>query len=108
MRLFFSLTATASFCLLAACGGGASNNSAGNGAAPATNGASPAAVSTPTADPRRAGELQECASDVANELPAGTDINAFCGCAVDKMAQNGGRERPAMEECAAQMGIQPR
>ena len=46
--------------------------------------------------------------DVQNELPAGTDVNAFCNCAVDGMAQNGGRERPAMEQCATQMGIQPR
>ncbi len=108
MRFFFGLTAPASLLLLAACGGGAASNGAGNGSAPATNDAAPAAVSTPAADPRRAGEIQECASDVANELPAGTDVNAFCNCAVDRMATNGGRERPAMEECARQMGIEPR
>ena len=108
MRITFGLTVTASLSMLAACGGPTSNNSAGNAAAPAANASTPAATSTPTADPRRASEMQECANDVASELPAGTDINAFCGCAVDKMALNGGRERPAMEECAAQMGIQPR
>jgi hypothetical protein len=107
MRIAITLAAMTSLALLAACGGGSGNN-AGNAAAPAANGAAPAPVSTPAADPRRVGELQECANDVANELPAGTDVNAFCNCAVDRMAQNGGRERPAMEECAAQMGIQPR
>ncbi|HYI47938.1 MAG TPA: hypothetical protein VEX35_05675 [Allosphingosinicella sp.] len=100
------ILATASLVLLAACGGGASNN-AGNGAAPAegANAAGPAPAAS--ANPQREGELRECADDVRTELPPGTDINAFCNCAVDKMAQNGGRERPAMEECAAQMNIRP-
>jgi hypothetical protein len=99
-----TILAVASFALLAACGGGASNNSAGNAAAPAAAGApGPAA----TANPQREGELRECVDDVRTELPAGTDIDAFCGCAVDKM-QTGLSERPAMEQCAAQMGIRPR
>lgn len=101
------ILATASLVLFAACSGGASNNAAGNGAAPAegANAAGPAPAAS--ANPQRESELRECAADVGTELPAGTDINAFCNCAVDKMAQNGGRERPAMEECAAQMNIRP-
>ncbi len=30
--------------------------------------------------------VQECVQDVQNELPAGTDVNAFCNCAVAGMA----------------------
>ena len=104
-----TILATASLALLAACGGAASNNIAGNIPAPteATNEAAPAAP-TAAANPQRENEIQECVSDVANELPAGADVNAFCGCAVDKMSSGGLGERPAMEQCAAQMGIQPR
>jgi hypothetical protein len=109
MRMILSLSAVASFALLAACGGGGANNATGN-AAPAANETGPAASgpATPAPPPAANGDIQECVSDVANELPAGTDVNAFCNCAVGKMATNGGRERPAMEACASEMGIQPR
>lgn len=96
-----------SLALLAACGGAATTNAANDAAAnvtasePAANAAAP---SNSAADPRRAGEIGECVRDVANELPAGTDVDAFCGCAVDNMSQ-GQAERPAMEACAARMGI---
>jgi hypothetical protein len=93
-----------SLTLLAACGGKANTNAA-NGAA--ANASAPAANAAAPADPRRAGEIQECIADVRTEMPEGTDLNAICGCAVDKM-QTGARERQAMEQCAAQMGIQPR
>ena len=110
MRIIFALAATTSLCLLAGCGGGAANNTA---AAPAAN--APAASTAPAQTPVPAGtggardpsSVQECIQDVQTELPAGTDVNAFCNCAVAGMAANGGRERPAMEQCAAQMGIQP-
>lgn len=105
------ILATLPLALLAACGGGASENKAGNAAAPAANAAEPAAnAAAPTnalADPRRANEIQECVADVRSEVPEGTDVDAFCGCAVDRM-QGGGGERDAMEACAAEMGIQPR
>ena len=103
------ILATASLALLAACGGAASNNNAGNGAAPAeaANGSAPSAPAA-SANPQRENEIGECVRDVANEMPAGADVNAFCGCAVDKMTSGGLGERPAMEQCAAQMGIQPR
>jgi hypothetical protein len=93
--------------LLAACGGTAQNK-AGN-AANAANAAAPApaANAAAPADPRRANEIQECIADVRTELPEGADLNGFCGCAVDKM-QTGARERDAMEQCAAEMHIQPR
>ncbi|MEA3014680.1 MAG: hypothetical protein QOD42_3225 [Sphingomonadales bacterium] len=103
------ILATASLALLAACGGGASNNSAGNsaanGAAPAAEGANTAAP-VAAASPARENEIRECINDIRTELPAGSDLNAFCGCAVDKMT-TGLRERPAMEQCAAEMGIRP-
>jgi hypothetical protein len=68
--------------------------------------AAPAAPATPAAGAGRENEMRECADDVRSELPAGTDLNAFCGCAVDKM-QTGLRERDAMNQCAAQMGVRP-
>jgi hypothetical protein len=119
MRLTIGLAAMASLCLLAGCNKGAANNSANapapapaaNASAPVESAAPPAQTSAPVgaaSGDQRAHDVQECANDVANELPAGTDVNAFCNCAVDGMAQNGGNERPAMEACATQMGIQPR
>ena len=99
------------FALLAACGGSGPANKADNAAAPdAANVSAPADAAAP-ADPlaaaQRANEVNECIADVRPEVPEGTDLNAFCGCAVDRM-QSGGGEREAMEACAAQMGIEPR
>jgi hypothetical protein len=115
MRIIFVLAATTSLCLLAGCNrGGANNAAAANAPAPAANApmetaAPPAQTPAPASDggARDPSSIQECIQDVQTELPAGTDVNAFCECAVAGMAQNGGRERPAMEQCAAQMGIQP-
>jgi hypothetical protein len=106
MRIFLTIAPLA---LLAACGSGAGNKAgnAANGAAPAANATAPSSNATASADPRRANEIQECIADVRTEVPEGTDLNAFCGCAVDRM-QSGGGERDAMEACATQMGIQPR
>jgi hypothetical protein len=101
---------------LAACNGGTAGSNAADApaanasAAPAANDAKPAEAAPgnhAAADPGRAGEIAECVADVQTEVPPGTDLNAFCGCAVDKM-QMGLGERDAMEQCAAQMGIQPR
>ena len=118
MRIIFALVATASLCLTAGCNRGAGNNAAAaNAPAPAANAPAPVESAAPpaqTAAPASSGgardpsSVQECIQDVQTELPAGTDVNAFCECAVAGMAQNGGRERPAMEQCATQMGIQPR
>jgi len=117
MRIVVSLAVTASLCLVAGCNRGGSANNSANATtpAPATNApvesaAPPAQTPAPaaTGGDRDPSDVQECVQDVQNELPAGTDVNAFCNCAVDGMAANGGRERPAMEQCAAQMGIQPR
>ena len=98
------------FALLAACNSGSdappAADNAANAAAPeaAANASMSAANTAAAVDPRRAGELQECADDVRTELPAGTDISAFCNCSVDGMA-TGASERDAMNACAAQMGI---
>lgn len=97
------ILATASLALLAACGGGASNNSAGNAA---DNNAAPTSTAAAPANARREHDMRECANDVRPEFPAGTDLNAFCSCAVDKM-QTGLRERDAMNQCAAEQGIRP-
>jgi hypothetical protein len=105
------ILATATFAFLAACSGTAGNKAAGNVAAPA-NAVAPApanAISPANAlgDARRADMVRECSDDVRNEVPAGTDLDAFCGCAVDRM-QGASGERQAMEACAAEMGIRPR
>jgi hypothetical protein len=101
--------------LLAACDSGsdtpaAAPDNAANAAAPeaAANASMSAANSTAAMDPARAGEIQECIADVRPEMPANTDLDAFCGCAVDRMRGMGEEERPAMEACAEQFGIQPR
>lgn len=118
MRLILTIAAST---LLAACSGTASENKASNDAAPAANAAAPAAANQskpddsaasgvpvdPAANPRRANEIQECIADVRTEVPEGTDLNGFCGCAVDRM-QGGTGEREAMNACASEMGIQPR
>ena len=118
MRVTFGLAAMTSLCLLAGCNRGAGNNSAAaNAPAPAANSPAPVESAAPpaqtpvpagTGGARDPSSVQECIQDVQTELPTGTDVNAFCECAVAGMAQNGGRERPAMEQCATQMGIQPR
>ena len=83
-------------------------NNAANAAAPeAAANATSAANTTAAMAPARAGEIQECIQDIRPEVPEGTDLDAFCGCAVDRMRGMGEEERPAMEACAAQMGIQP-
>jgi len=96
-----------SLALLAACGDATTSNAANDSIAnmtaaePAANSAAP---SYSDADLRRADEISECVQDVALELPTGTDVYGFCGCAVDNMT--GGRgERQAMEACATRMGI---
>ena len=106
-----TILAGLSLALLAACGGPTNaNDSAANAAGPVSNATTPEAAAekpanaTAAADPARAGEIAECTQDVATELPAGTDVNAFCGCAVDGM-QGGRGERAAMETGAVQMGI---
>lgn len=96
--------------LLAACGGGASDTNAvgaTNEASNAADTANAAAPADPLAAARRADMIRECSDDVRTEVPEGTDLNAFCGCAVDRMDGETG-EREAMEACAAQMGIEQR
>ena len=97
------ILAGAALALLAACGGDASETAADNATVAAGNAATANAAEA-LADPARAGEVAECKQDVATELPAGTDLDAFCDCAVTGM-QGGTGERQAMEACAAQMGI---
>jgi hypothetical protein len=100
--------------LFAACNSGAANNAAANDSgaanaaapAPAANEAKPAEAQA-AADPRRAGEIAECVQDVQSEVEPGTDVQAFCGCAVDRI-QGGRGEREAMDQCAAELGVRER
>ena len=112
MRLTIGLAAMASLCLLAGCNKGAANNSA-NAPAPAANAAAPATPPAETPAPanaaagtdRRANEIAECVRGAPGHLPAGTDANAFCGCAVDKMLTNNTPQRDAVAQCATEMNI---
>lgn len=107
MRITLGIAAMASLCLLAGCNGGAANNSA---SAPAANAPAPAGTSEPvnaaaSADRRRR-QIRECISVMSGQLPAGTDPNAFCSCAIDKMLTNGTPQRDAIIQCAGEMHIQ--
>ena len=113
MRITFGLALMTSVCLLAGCNKGAGNNSAANAPAPAANAAAPA-PSAPAETPapanaasadRRANEIGECVSGAPEHLPAGTDANAFCSCAVDKMMGSGTSQTDAVNQCAAEMHI---
>lgn len=101
-----------SLALLAACNGGGDKaaDNAANAAAPeaAANASTSAANDLAAAYPTRAADIQECIEDVRSEVPEGTDLNAFCGCAADRMHSSGSGERDAMESCAAEMGIRPK
>jgi hypothetical protein len=104
MRIML-IAATASLCLLAGCNRGAGNNSA-NAAAPAANTAAPAAnAAAPAASAaHRENEITECSADMARRLPAGADVAAFCGCAVDRIAA-GARQNDAVNQCATEQHV---
>jgi hypothetical protein len=115
MRITIGLAAIASVCLLAGCNKGAANNSA-NAPAPAANTAAPVEAATPPAETpapgnavaiaaRRAHGISECVSGAPGHLPAGTDANAFCSCAVDKMIASDTPQRDAVTQCANEMHI---
>jgi len=112
MRLTIGLAAMASLCLLAGCNKGAANNSA-NAPAPAANVAESVTPPAETAAPgnatagadRRTSEIGECVSGAPGHLPAGTDANAFCSCAVDKMLNSNTPQRDAVNQCATEMHI---
>ena len=112
MRLTIGLAAMASLFLHAGCNKGAANNSA-NAPAPAANVAEPVAPPAETPAPanaaagpdRRASEIAQCVSGAPGHLPAGTDANAFCSCAVDKMLTSNTPQREAVSQCATEMHI---
>ena len=110
MRITFGLAAMASLCLLAGCNKGAANNSAANAAnavEPAANVAEPDANAAAPATPVAAGrdnEVAECSADLGRRLPAGTDVPALCGCAVDRIAA-GASQREGLAQCATQLNI---
>ena len=102
MRITIAMAAMASLCLVAGCNNGAANNSAGT----AANAAGPAAARTPVSPERRQRQIGQCLTSAPAQLPAGTNANAFCTCAVDKMLNNGTAQRDAVIECAGEMHIQ--
>jgi hypothetical protein len=53
----------------------------------------------------RTREIGECVSGSPGHLPAGTDANAFCTCAVDKMMFNNATQNDAIGQCATAMHI---
>lgn len=118
MRIVLAGALTVSLALLAACGGAASNNSAGNAAAGNAAGAAGAAPAAPT-DPQliamRASALQTCGGQLARMAPPGSDIPRLCGCAVDRLMAgktaeqlrrgNPGDEERVIRACAGELGI---
>lgn len=114
MRLTIGRAAMASLCLLAGCNNGVANNSA-NAPAPAVNVAEPMPVTPPAETPApgnvaggaevRASAIAQCVSGSPGHLPAGTDANAFCSCAVDRMIAGNTPQSEALNQCAAEMHI---
>lgn len=107
MRITIGLAAVASLCLLAGCNKGAANNSA-NAPAPAANAtnanAAGPAASGAASTANRDNEVRECSSDMTSHVPAGTDVGALCGCAVDRIAA-GASQRDAVAQCAAEQHV---
>jgi hypothetical protein len=110
------ILATASFALLAACGGGASNNGSANGAAPANvAGAAPAASADAELAALRVRLVAGCGAEEGRRAPPGTDMARICGCAVDRLlagktaaqlrATGLGNEQEALNACAAEQGV---
>jgi hypothetical protein len=100
MRIIIAMTAMASLCLLAGCSKGT-----GNAPAAAAN-VSGAAVGNAVSPERRDRQIRACMESAPAQLPAGTNANTFCTCAVDKMLTNGTAQRDAVIECAGEMHIQ--
>jgi hypothetical protein len=104
------ILATASLALLAACGGGASNNGSANGAAPA-NAAGAAEMDLPALRVRL---VAGCSAEEGRRAP-GADMARLCGCAVDRLlagktaaqvrATGLGNEQEALSACAAEQGV---
>jgi hypothetical protein len=107
------ILATASFALLAACGG-ASNNGSANGAVPA-NVAAPAGAAEMELPALRVRLVAGCSAEEGRRAPPGADIARLCGCAVDRLlagktaaqvrATGLGNEQEALNACAAEQGV---
>lgn len=53
----------------------------------------------------REGMLAECVGGAPGNVPPGTDVNALCGCAVDRVMAGSG-QRDAIRQCADEQGVQ--
>lgn len=115
MRFPIGLAVTASLCLLAGCNRGGAANETGNAPAAPDNAEAAAASAAPPQTPApangaapdlRTEGIAICVETTPGHLPAGTDANAFCTCAVDRvLADETMTQREAMSQCAAQMNI---
>lgn len=104
MRLMLT---TASLALLAACGGGPSDNGSANGATPA-----PIA---PELASMRARGVAACSDESRRRSPPGTDVMRLCICAIDRvmagktLAQareiRGDSEQLALNACAREQAV---
>lgn len=110
------ILATASLALLAACGGGASNNGSANGSAPANvAGAAPGGAADPELVRLRTRLVAGCSGEEGRRAPPGADVARLCGCAVDRLlagktaaqlrATGIGNEQEALNTCAGELGI---
>jgi hypothetical protein len=53
----------------------------------------------------RTSQISECAAYATDHLPGGTDVNAFCSCAVDRMIASQTPQQDAIGQCAAELHI---
>lgn len=109
MRMIFVGLAAA---LLAGCGSGLVQIDEGNNTGPAAgNPAAPGAPSAPgTPTPIRPGRntreatVAACVADLSRSLPPGTNVQALCGCSVDRMIA-GTPQMEAVRQCAAEQRV---
>lgn len=104
MRFAFGLAATAFLFLLG------SNVVASTAGAPPPSNATEAPTETyatlnTSAEADRVGQINECVAAAPGHLPAGTDANAFCTCAVDKMTGAGIPYHTAIFQCVAELHV---
>ena len=95
--------------LLAGCGSGLVQLDEGNHSGPAAGGTG--APNTPNnPGPIRPGRntreatVAACVEDLGRNLPRGTDLQALCGCAVDRMIA-GTPQMEAVRQCAAEQRV---
>lgn len=100
-----ALLAPALLALLAGCGTAPTSDS-GNATAPANLAAPPPAIGNTAVLPDRPTMMARCRGRAAAGAPAGTDIEALCNCAVDRVIA-GAERMEAASQCLAELGAPP-